>query len=231
MITRDELIHLISSDETARVEKTESTTNIDKFGEAICSFANDMSNSREDGYLLIGVRDNGTLSGLKVTDQFQQNISAIRSSGNILPIPSMNVTPFHFDEGDVLVVEVSPSSAPPVRYKGRTCIRVGARKGYATKEEEQILSERVSAYNPSFDTMPCREATISDIDVALFEKEYLPKAITEEEDVVDNRSTKEKMAALRLYNMQYDCPTYAAIILFGKNPKYFLPGEIGRAHV
>ena len=225
MITREELITLISSDETARVEKTESITNNDKFCEAICSFANDMTNTRQNGYLLIGVKDNVTLSGLKITDEFQLKISAIRSDGNILPIPTMNVMPFHFDEGDVLVVEVTPSSAPPVRYKGRTCIRIGARKGYATIEEEQILSERVSAYNPPFDTMPCREASINDIDIELFEKEYLPKAMAEGDGVDDNRTIKEKMAALRLYNIKYDCPTFASIILFGKNPKYFLPGD------
>lgn len=225
MITRKELVELISSDETARIEKTESTTNTDKFCEAICSFANDMSNSRQNGYLLIGVRDNGILSGLKITDEFQLKISAIRSDGNILPIPTMNVMPFHFEDGDVLVVEVSPSFAPPVRFRGRTCIRVGARKGYATREEEQILSERVPVYNPPFDTTPCREATLDDIDVALFEKEYLTKAIAVDEGTEDKRSIKEKMAALRLYNMQYDCPTYASIILFGKNPKYFLMGD------
>lgn len=223
MITREELIELIQSDETARIEKTESTTNNDKFCEAICSFANDMPNTRQNGYLLIGVTDNGKLNGLKVTDELQLKISAIRSDGNILPIPSMNVYPFHFKDGDVLVVEVSPSIAPPVRYKGKTCIRIGPRKGYATKEEEQILSERSSLNNKSFDIMPCREAKIDDIDVLLFEKEYLPKAI--DDDAEDNRSVKEKMAALRLYDMKYDCPTYASIILFGKNPKYFLMGD------
>ena len=60
MITHEELITLILSDETARVEKTESITNNDKFCEAICSFANDMANTRQNGYLLIGVKDNGT---------------------------------------------------------------------------------------------------------------------------------------------------------------------------
>lgn len=27
-----------------------------------------------------------------------------------------------------------------------------------------------------------------------------------------------------MYDLEHDCPTYAAIVLFGKNPKYFLPG-------
>ena len=86
MITREELLLLLDSTETYRVEKTISTTNMDKFCEAICAFANDMPNSKKNGYLLIGVNDDGSRSGLKVTDELLQKISAIRTDGNILPL-------------------------------------------------------------------------------------------------------------------------------------------------
>ena len=33
------------------------------------------------------------------------------------------------------------------------------------------------------------------------------------------------MASVRLYDCTHDCPTYAAIILFGKNPRYYMPGN------
>ncbi len=33
------------------------------------------------------------------------------------------------------------------------------------------------------------------------------------------------MASVRLYDRTHDCPTYAAIILFGKNPRYYMPGD------
>ena len=68
MITKEELLELLQSKETYRVEKTVSRTNKDMFCEAICAFANDMPNSNKPGYLLIGVDDNGKRSGLKVTD-------------------------------------------------------------------------------------------------------------------------------------------------------------------
>lgn len=91
MTSRDELLNLLSSKETYRIEKTVSTTNMDKFCEAICAFANDMPNSQQNGYLLIGVNDDGSLCGLKVTDELMKKISAIRTDGNILPLPVMNV--------------------------------------------------------------------------------------------------------------------------------------------
>ena len=225
MITKDELLDLLKSTETYRVEKTISTTNKDKFCEAICAFANDMPNSNKPGYLLIGVDDNGRRNGLKANEALLKNISSIRTEGNILPFPVMNVDYVSFDDGDVLVVEVTPSEFPPVRYHGRTYIRIGPRKDKATTQEESMLVERRSANFPTFDTTPCIEATLDDIDTKLFVNEYLLKAIDEEVLRADTRSIKEQMASLRLYNTKHDCPTYAAIILFGKNPKYFLFGD------
>ena len=69
MISREEVEELRYSKETARVERTISTGDMDKFQEAICAFSNDMANSHKPGYLLIGVHDNGELSGLKVDDK------------------------------------------------------------------------------------------------------------------------------------------------------------------
>lgn len=225
MLTKEELRELLNCDEAYRIERTTSISNTDKFCQAICAFSNDMPNSGKKGYLLIGVKDNGTLCGLKATDELNKNISAIRSDGNILPLPIMSVEAFSFDEGDVLVVEVTPSMLMPVRYRGRTYIRVGARKDFATIEEERVLSERASKFYATFDSYPCRNATINDIDTKLFVNDYLPLAIDDEVLINDTRSVKEQMSALHLYDLQHDCPTYAAIILFGKNPTYFLFGN------
>lgn len=224
MITKEELLELLKSTESYRVEKTTSTNNMDKFCEAICAFANDMPNSRKNGYLLIGVNDDNTLSDLKISDELLIKISNIRSDGNILPLPQMSVDVIHFENGDVLIVEVCPSMFPPIRYRGRTCVRIGPRKGFATIEEERILTERCAIQFCTFDTRPCLDATIDDIDTNLFLQKYLPLAINKD-NTEDTRPIKEQMAALRLYNMKHDCPTYAAIILFGKNPKYFLMGN------
>ena len=94
MITKDEILELLTSTETYRVERTISTGNMDKFCEAICAFANDMPNSRKNGYLIIGAHDDGQLSGLKVDDALMKKISGIRSDGNILPLPTMSVETF-----------------------------------------------------------------------------------------------------------------------------------------
>lgn len=95
-----ELLRLMKDLESNRVERTISSGNADKFAEAICAFANDLPQHRQPGYLFVGVRDNGDISGLTVTDQLLQNLAAIRSDGNIQPLPTMNVQRLQTAEGE-----------------------------------------------------------------------------------------------------------------------------------
>ena len=224
MITKEELQKLLTTAETFRVERTVSTTDKDKFGEAVCAFANDMPDTGKPGYLLIGVRNDGSLNGLKATDELLQKFAALRSDGNILPIPSISVDSFSFPDGDVIVVEVLPSLQPPVRYRGRTWIRNGPRRDIATLDEETMLAERKARHFASFDARPCFGTTIDDLHLDLFEKVYLPKAVDAGALAVDNRPVERKLESLRFYNSAYGVPTNAAIILFGKDPRKFFPG-------
>lgn len=225
MITKDKLIEMFRDEEGARMERTISTDNIDKFCQAICAFSNDISGSRKNGYLLIGVADNGNLSGLKVTDKLLLTIANIRTDGNILPQPIMNVEKFGFDGGDVLVVEVQPAEFTPVRYRGRVWVRVGPRKSLATEAEIKILTERRLANTHNFDGLPCLGATINDLDVERIRKDYLPKAFAEDVLAGDSRRIEEQLASLGFYDMRHGCPTNAAIVLFGRKPERFLPGS------
>ena len=224
MITNNQLQALLLDLESDRVERTVSTNNTDKFCEAVCAFANDIGNHQQPGYLIIGAKDNGELNGLKVTDELLLNLSSIRSDGNVLPQPALSVHKFSFDEGEIAVVEVQPSVLTPVRYKGKIWIRIGPRKAVANESEERILIEKRISQAGTFDALPCLEATIDDIKIDLFSSFYLPKAIDVDVLKSEKRSIEQQLASLRFFDLRYNCPTYAAIILFGKNPEYFLPG-------
>ncbi|SJL27354.1 transcriptional regulator [Porphyromonas gingivalis] len=215
---------MLSDTESYNIERTESTGNMDKFCQAICAFSNDMLGSGKNGYLIIGAKDNGKLSGLQVDDKLLLQIANIRTDGNILPQPTMTVEKFHFDEGDVLVAEVQPSEFPPVRYRGRVWVRVGPRKSTATEAEEKILTERRLSNVHTFDAMPCLGTSIDDLDVALIRKEFLPKAVVEDILGEDKRDITDQLASLGLYDLRYNCPTNGAIVLFGKNPERHVHG-------
>lgn len=224
MITKKELLQMLSDTESYNIERTESTGNMDKFCQAICAFSNDISGSGRNGYLIIGAKDNGKLSGLQVDDKLLLQIANIRTDGNILPQPTMTVEKFLFDEGDVLVAEVQPSEFPPVRYRGRVWVRVGPRKSTATEAEEKILTERRLSNVHTFDAMPCLGTSIDDLDVALIHKEFLPKAVAEDVLDEDERDITDQLASLGLYDLRYNCPTNGAIVLFGKNPERHVHG-------
>jgi len=142
MLTDDELRALMADVESDRSERTTSTNNTDKFGEAICAFANDFPNHRQAGYLLVGVDDAGSTSGLTVTDGLLRNLAALRSNINLEPLPAMTVQRHSMPGGDVAVIEVLPSDLPPVRYKGRIWIRVGPSRRGANQQEERVLIEK-----------------------------------------------------------------------------------------
>lgn len=223
MLTEEQLRNLLSDLETDCIERTVSVSNKDKFGQAICAFANDMPNHCRPGYLLIGADDNGILSGLTVTDELLTTLGAIRSDGNVLPQPVMNVAKFSLDGGDVAIVEVLPSDLPPVRYKGQVYIRVGPRKAVANEQEERILTERRVAQARSFDARACSEATLDDLALGQFDA-YRREAVAPETITANNRPVEQQLASLRLYDPERGCPTHAGILLFGKNPCFFLPG-------
>ena len=68
MMTIDEIRALLNDLESDREERTISTTNTDKFGQAICAFANDLPDHRLPGYLFLGVDDDGVVKGVNVTE-------------------------------------------------------------------------------------------------------------------------------------------------------------------
>jgi len=223
MISQEDLENLIGDLESDRVERTRATKDTDKFSIAVCAFANDMPDHRRPGYLIIGVDDEGRPTGLDVTDNLLQALAALRSDGNILPMPSINVGKYQLPGGDVAVVEVQPMYMPPVRYKGQVWIRVGPRRGIANEEEERRLSERRADRPNTWDAQACAEARLEDLDLAYFDY-YRRKAVADEVIANNHRTIKEQLAALRFYDLRTDHPTNAGILLFGKDPPYYHPG-------
>ena len=223
VLDKEALLALLADLESDRVERTISVDKTDKFSQAVCAFANDYPGHRQPGYLIIGVDDHGRLNGTKVSDQLLQNLGALRSDGNILPLPALSVSRFDFESGQVAVVEVRPSDLPPVRYRGQVWLRVGPRKAIASEQEERVLMERRIANARSHDATPVPDATLSDLSLPLFEayrQEVVDPAIIE----ANHRPLADQLASLRFLDNRLGMPTVAGILMFGKNPRYYLPG-------
>ena len=226
MLTETELLQLMTDLESDRVERTESVNDMEKFCIAACAFANDFPNHHQPGFLLVGVNNRGLAVGLKVTDKHLLTLGEGRANGNVLPIPAVHVykLPLSDGSGEVAVLEVLPSDLPPVRFKGQVWIRVGPRRAVASESEERRLTERRVSHARTFDARPCRDASANDLAADLFLNTYLQQAVSEDVITANHRGFKQQLAALRFFDMTHDCPTNAGILLFAKNPRYWLTG-------
>ncbi len=223
MINIQELKQLLSDIESDRVERTVSITKTDKFGETICAFSNDLANNCKAGYLIIGANDDGTPSGIKVTGQLMLNLASLRSDGNIQPLPQMNVQKVIIDNAEFAVIEVFPSIIPPVRYKDTVWVRIGSRKARASEQEERVLIEKNVSSARNFDACATKGSSVNDLSLSLFAS-YWQQVVSSDVIEENHRSTEHKLASLRFYDIKQKCATNAGLLLFGKNPRYFLSG-------
>ena len=174
-IELEALLHDLESD---RVERKEAWSGDapDKGCQAICAFANDLPNHQQAGVLFVGVQDNGMAGNTAVTDHLLLTLADVKSSGNILPPPTMTVEKRALRAGEIAVVTVWPADAPPVRFKGRIWIRTGPRRGIASSQDERILNEKRRYRDLHFEAHPVSPCTLLDLNRATFENEYLPNA-------------------------------------------------------
>lgn len=219
----DELHTLLLDVESDRSERTISIDKGEKFGEAICAFANDLPNHGRPGYLFIGAKPDGSSSGAVITDRLLLTLAAFRSDGNILPAPVINVVKKELGGGDMAVVEVFPSQLPPVRYNGVVWVRIGPRKARATEADERRLFERRAALARTWDARACVAAELSDLALAFFEG-YKVEALAREVLEENHRPLEHQLASLRFLDRRTDKPTHAAILLFGKDVLEYVPG-------
>jgi len=222
MLPDAEIIALFRDVETDRVErKRDFKPSAEKIRQAICAFANDFADRRLPGVVFIGQNDDGSCAGIDVGDELLTTLGGLRTE--ILPFPVMSVERKEIDGCVVAVIEVAPSTQPPVRVDGRTWIRVGPRRATATPEEERRLAEKQVWHNLPFDSRPLPDASLEDLDLIRFETEYVPSATSPEIRRQNGRPIKEKLRALRLISRE-DKPVGAAILLFGANPRAYFPG-------
>ena len=209
--------------ESDLVERKASLSDPDRVRQAICAYANDLPDHRRQGVIFVGANDDGSCAGLSITDDLLLRLAQMRDDGKIQPIPSISVKKIEVDGCRMAVVAVKPSLAPPVRLNGVTWIRVGPRRAIATPEEEKILAERRRSRDLPFDLHSVPSATIRDLDLDIFEREYLRLAIAPEILAQNTRSMDDKLKALRFLAPNGQ-PTVLGILVLGTDVLRFIPG-------
>ncbi len=219
----DELEGLLRNLESDLVERKASLSDPDRIREAICAYANDFPDHRKPGVIFIGANDDGSCSGLEITDELLLKLSNMRDDGAIQPFPSMIVEKRELNGCQMAVLIVKPYRAPTIRFKGVTWIRVGPRRSRATPEDELILAERRQSKDLPFDLQPLTSAMIEDLDLDLFEREYLPLAVDPSVLEQDHLTIENKLRALRFLSLDGH-PTVLGVLVLGKDSLRYIPG-------
>jgi len=223
----DELAELLAERESGLLELKESLEGSapNKVRVAVCAFANDLAARKRAGVVFIGFRDDGTSSGLEITDELLRQLADIRTDGQILPPPSLVVERRVIHGSPVAVVTVFPLDSTPVRYQGRIWIRTGPRRALASVQDERVLNERRRFSDRPYDLQPLRSASLEDLDLDRFRLEYLRVAVAAGVLEANERTLEQQLAATKMIvGEDVRTPTVLGALVCGKAARDLVGG-------
>jgi len=128
VFSSNEIREIIKNGETGQVEfKSEREKNID-LAKEVAAFANVAG-----GYLLVGIEDDGTVSGVSNPLKFEEKIYNI-CSDSIRPVVTPELWKYKIDEKDVVCLYVSAGFSKPYAILQRAKERYYTRRGTRTQE-------------------------------------------------------------------------------------------------
>lgn len=221
-----ELEELLLTTESDRAERKASWDGSapEKGRQAVCAFANDLPNHGKPGVLFVGAMDDGSPSGIEVTDRLLQTLADIKTDGKIVPPPTLTVQSRRLRGAEMAVVTVWPADSPPVRFDGRVWVRIGPRRGLATIQDERILNEKRRFRDRTFDVHPIAGCPLEELNRVSFEYELLPRAVAADVLAANERTYVEKLASMAMIASVDDpTPTVLGVLTLGKSPRTWLP--------
>ena len=194
----------------------------DLLRKAVCALANDLP-ERGRGHLLVGVRNDGTPTGLTVDDQLLLQVTNIRDEARVLPRPVMVVEKAAFAGADCVHVTVEAARVRPVRFDGVVWVRVGTSTRRATREEELLLTERTRAGDLPFDQRPIVGTSAAHLDLELFRSTYLPAAVNADVLAENDRTVEQRLASLGLLDPRSAEARVLGLLLIAFDSSGFIP--------
>ena len=96
----------------------------------------------------------------------------------------------------------------------------------ALQEEERRLAEKRRGRDLPYDIHPVSSATMDDLDLDLFQRDYLPSALPLDVLEQNQRTIGQQLASLRFATVEpQPRPTVLGLLVVGKDPCQFLPGD------
>lgn len=219
---KSELLGIIANGENSGVEFKRDDIRPEQLGKEVVALAN-----HQGGIILIGVEDDGTISGIK-RDDLETWIFDIVFDRYVHPM----ILPFYetvlMDDGkSVAVISFPQGTSKPyvLRHNGREeiYIRAGSTSRLATREQQARLFAAGGILHPEL--LPVPGTGLQSLDLVRI-REYLSTIIRDPDIPDDEDAWTRRLSGLGLLTGAVDgrevC-TIAGLVLFGIAPRKFLP--------
>ncbi|MEW6096736.1 MAG: ATP-binding protein [bacterium] len=221
-MNRAELMEIIRNGESLGVEFKRDDMQPQSMAKEITSLAN-----LEGGYILLGVEDDGTVTGL-VREDLEEWVMNI-CSDNINPpiIPYFEVILWEGDKkiGVITVPEDSPDKPYKAWEEGRwvTFVRIGSSSREATREQEQRLYQASGVLR--YDIKPVSGSSLKDLDINRLINYFrdVRRQNCPEKEEIEQWETLLINTEIMVESRGKAIPTVGGILLLGKNPNRYLP--------
>jgi ATP-dependent DNA helicase RecG len=215
-ITQNTLQQLISQGENSQVEFKSAAVRPEAVAREITAFAN-----YQGGILLIGVEDDGTISGVSKPNLEEWLANITRH--NIIPALNLQTEAIEMQGKTVFAVKIPKGVDKPYQtIDGKYWIRVGSTNRTATKEELSRLFQQAGLVH--FDIAPIANTSLKDLDLntignyyqTYYDIPFTDLETTEQENILYN-------ADIFTQHEEQTVTTVGGLLLFGKQPQRRLP--------
>ena len=189
--------------------------NFEKIGETVCAFLN-----TKGGRIIIGFSDEGNLVPLENLDnQYNQLRKYIYEK--IVPESLIGIRKEDVEHNQIVLVEAIEGPQKPYSLNNRTYVREGAETKTADDIDMSNLIRNRRKDEYSWERSPVLDATLDDLDLDEIKKTIELANTMERSSKFKADEPLKFLSNFQLFrNNQF---SHAAIVLFGKEPAYFLP--------
>ncbi len=217
MTTRTELLETIANGENSGVEFKRDDLRTQDLAKELVAFSN-----LEGGMVLLGVEDDGTISGLTRQDLEEWVMSVCRDKIRSAIVPFFEVVRDVEDENDVAIVRVTRGYDVHALWHNNTSkylMRIGTQSREASQEELARLFQQRGSLRAEL--RPVSGATFKDLDRRRL-RDYFGE-IRQQEVPADEDEEAWHSLLFNTEIMTEEGLTVGGMLLFGRTPNRFLP--------
>ena len=206
-----EVLALICQGENSSVEFKSANAHPDSLAREMVAFAN-----TQGGTLLIGVEDDGRISGLTGSVDHETRIANI-ARNNINPPITIESTVVEMPDGPILMVKVERGRDRPYQtLQNQFLVRVGSTNRTATQGELLRLFQQAGLFH--YDATAVQGTRLADLNLAALDQYFSQYGFD-----LTAESDKARILANADVMTETGEATIAGLLLFGINPQRYLP--------